>query len=73
MDNILLDENYKYWLDGFIEGEGSLVISVVKTVKHPLVSYFNLNLILLNIIVDYKFLIPFYKKYVIYYSNKYKI
>jgi hypothetical protein len=26
-------ENYKYWLGGFIEGEGSLVISVVKVSK----------------------------------------
>jgi len=26
-------ENYKYWLGGFIEGEGSLVISVVKLTK----------------------------------------
>lgn len=26
-------ENYKYWLGGFIEGEGSLVISVVKLSK----------------------------------------
>lgn len=26
-------ENYKYWLGGFAEGEGALVISVVKNDK----------------------------------------
>lgn len=38
--NILIqDENYKFWLGGFIEGEGSLVVSLVKNdkVTHGLV------------------------------------
>lgn len=35
INNILSNENYKYWLGGFVEGEGSLVISVVKTKKAP--------------------------------------
>jgi LAGLIDADG endonuclease len=28
--NINFHENYKYWLGGFLKGEGSLLISVVK-------------------------------------------
>lgn len=33
LNKLVQDENYKFWLGGFIEGEGSLVISVVKNVK----------------------------------------
>jgi hypothetical protein len=32
-ENENFSENYKFWLGGFIEGEGSLVISVVKLSK----------------------------------------
>ena len=28
-----LNENHKYWLGGFVEGEGSLVISIVTNPK----------------------------------------
>jgi LAGLIDADG endonuclease len=35
MNNEILSENYKFWLGGFIEGEGSLIISVVKSNKAP--------------------------------------
>ena len=110
INNILLDENYKYWLGGFVEGEGSLVISVVKTNKAPfgflLQPEFNVTqhhngLQILNsfkYLFDQKgqirkksgslnvwvyslkgiknlnkVLIPFYRKYVVCYFNKYKI
>ena len=33
MNNIILNDNYKYWLGGFIKGEGSLTISIVKSEK----------------------------------------
>lgn len=33
LDKLILDENYKFWLGGFIEGEGSLVVSLVKNAK----------------------------------------
>lgn len=33
MNNIKLNDNYKYWLGGFIEGEESLTISIVKSEK----------------------------------------
>lgn len=29
-NNLMFDANYKYWLGGFVEGEGSLVVSIVK-------------------------------------------
>ena len=34
-----LSENHKYWLGGFVEGEGSLVVSIVTNpkVKHGIV------------------------------------
>jgi hypothetical protein len=35
MNNIMINNNYKFWLGGFIEGEGSLVISIVKSDKAP--------------------------------------
>ena len=33
--NNTINDNYKFWLGGFIEGEGSLLISVVKSDKAP--------------------------------------
>lgn len=33
LNKLVQDENYKFWLGGFIEGEGSLVISIVKNDK----------------------------------------
>jgi LAGLIDADG endonuclease len=29
----MFDANYKFWLGGFVEGEGSLVISIIKQDK----------------------------------------
>lgn len=39
LNKLIQDENYKFWLGGFIEGEGSLVVSLVKNdkVTHGLV------------------------------------
>jgi LAGLIDADG endonuclease len=31
----MIDNNYKFWLGGFIEGEGSLTISIIKHDKAP--------------------------------------
>lgn len=31
----MINDNYKFWLGGFIEGEGSLTVSIVKTNKAP--------------------------------------
>lgn len=53
INNIIFDEYYKYWLGGFIEGEGSLLISIVKSNKAPY--GFLLQPELLNIIVGCKF------------------
>lgn len=38
LNKLVQNENYKFWLGGFIEGEGSLVVSVVKNnkLKHGL-------------------------------------
>nr|AMX22311.1 LAGLIDADG endonuclease [Cryphonectria parasitica] len=33
LEKLVQDENYKYWLGGFVEGEGALVISIVKNTK----------------------------------------
>lgn len=33
LEKLVQDENYKYWLGGFVEGEGALVISIVKNAK----------------------------------------
>ena len=33
LNNLVKDNNYKYWLGGFTEGEGALVVSIVKNVK----------------------------------------
>nr|YP_009763299.1 LAGLIDADG endonuclease [Metarhizium rileyi]QIS49078.1 LAGLIDADG endonuclease [Metarhizium rileyi] len=30
LNKLVQDENYKFWLGGFVEGEGSLVVSLVK-------------------------------------------
>ena len=30
INSLVQGENYKYWLGGFTEGEGALVISIVK-------------------------------------------
>jgi hypothetical protein len=35
MNNLIYNENYKFWLGGFIEGEGSLTVSIVKSDKAP--------------------------------------
>lgn len=39
MNNLIYNDNYKFWLGGFIEGEGSLTISIVKRDKAPLGVY----------------------------------
>lgn len=109
MNNINISKNYKYWLGGFVEGEGSLVISVVKYDKAPygalLQPEFNITLHTngLNILKSFKvlfmnkghilkkfgsdnvwvyslkgvknlsnYLVPFYLKFVVKYSSKYK-
>lgn len=33
IETLVQDENYKYWLGGFVEGEGAMLISVVKNDK----------------------------------------
>jgi hypothetical protein len=33
MNNRILNDNYRFWLGCFIEGEGSLTISIVKSEK----------------------------------------
>jgi hypothetical protein len=33
INSLVQDENYKYWLGGFAEGEGAVVISIVKNDK----------------------------------------
>jgi hypothetical protein len=33
IESLVKNNNYKYWLGGFIEGEGSLTISIVKNNK----------------------------------------
>nr|YP_009262123.1 hypothetical protein [Chrysoporthe deuterocubensis]AMX22198.1 hypothetical protein [Chrysoporthe deuterocubensis] len=33
LEKLVQDENYKYWLGGFMEGEGALVISIVKNTE----------------------------------------
>lgn len=35
MNNLIYNDNYKFWLGGFIEREGSLTISIVKSDKAP--------------------------------------
>lgn len=35
MNNLIINDNYKFWLGGFIKGEGSLTISIVKSDKAP--------------------------------------
>jgi len=36
MNNLIYNDNYKFWLGGFIEGAGSLTISIVKSDKATL-------------------------------------
>ena len=31
----MIDNNYKFWLSGFVEGKGSLIISIIKHSKAP--------------------------------------
>lgn len=33
LNKLVQDENYKFWLGGFVEGEGSLVVSLVKNAR----------------------------------------
>lgn len=33
INSLVQDENYKFWLGGFVEGEGALVVSVTKNTK----------------------------------------
>jgi hypothetical protein len=35
MNDLISNDNYKFWLGGFVEGEGSLTISIVKSEKAP--------------------------------------
>lgn len=108
--SLIKTENYKFWLSGFIEGEGSLVISVVRNNKlkfgFALQPEFNVTQHIsgINTLYSYKYLfnglgsvhkksgsdnvyvysikgisniltviLPFYEKYVIEYSSKYKL
>lgn len=47
MNKLVQNENYKFWLGGFIEGEGSLVLSIVKNdkLKHGLALQPEFNLV----------------------------
>ena len=51
LNKLVQNENYKYWLGGFVEGEGSLVVSIVKNSKVThglrLLYYFLIKLIYL--------------------------
>lgn len=35
LNNFMIDNNYKFGLAGFVEGEGSLTISIIKHAKAP--------------------------------------
>lgn len=109
LNKLIQDENYKFWLGGFIEGEGSLVVSLVKNdkVTHGLVLQPEFNVVQhengIDILNYFKVLfegkgsvhkksgsedvsvyslkgtqnlktlvLPFFEKYVITYSSKYK-
>lgn len=102
-------ENYKYWLGGFVEGEGALVVSIAKNAKvtHGLALQPEFNVAQhengINILYSFKALfgnvgsvhrksgsekvwvysikgtqnilkhvLPFFEKYVVEYSSKYK-
>ena len=106
---MIIDDNYKFWLGGFVEGEGSLTISIVRHRNSPygflLQPEFNvaqhkngLNILnafkilflnkgnilkksgsenvwvysLKGVSNLNKYLVPFFSKYVIKYSSKYK-
>ena len=105
----MFDPNYKFWLGGFVEGEGSLVISIIKQdkAKYDILLQPEFNVAQhvngLNILRKFKilfnnkgqiskksgssnvwvytlkgiknlnkYLIPFFKQYVIPNSSKYK-
>ena len=109
ISKLVQDENYKFWLGGFIEGEGALVISIVRDarLKHGISLKPELNVVQhengLDILHSFKLIfndkgnvlkksgsdkvwvysikgtqnlinlvIPFFKKYVVVYSSKYK-
>lgn len=109
LNKLIQDENYKFWLGGFIEGEGSLVVSLVKNTKvlHGLALQPEFNVVQhesgIAILHSFKSLfedkgsvhkksgsedvwvyslkgtqnlknsvLPFFEKYVITYSSKYK-
>ncbi len=109
LNKLVQDENYKFWLGGFIEGEGSLVISIVKNDKLKfrlaLQPEFNVVQHENGILVLYafqtlfedkgsvhkksgsdkvwvysikgtenlmKYVLPFFKEYVVLFSSKYK-
>lgn len=109
INKLVQDENYKFWLGGFIEGEGSLVISIVKDtgLKHGLSLKPEFNVVQhengIDILHSFRqifnnkgnvlkksgsdkvwvysikgtqnilnFVIPFFEKYVVVYSSKYK-
>jgi len=102
-------DNYKFWLGGFIEGKGALVISIVKNekVSHGIVLQPEFNVALhetgINILYSYKslfnnlgtvhkesgsdevlvytikgtqnmkeYIIPFFEKYIVEYSYKFR-
>lgn len=110
LNKLIQDENYKFWLGGFIEGEGSLVVSLVKNnkIQHGLALQPEFNVVQhengINILYSFQTLfegkgsvhkksgskdvwvyslkgthnlktlvLPFFEKYVITYSSKYKI
>lgn len=109
LNELVKDDRYKYWLGGFIEGEGALVISIVKNdkVKNGIRLQPEFNVVQhengVNILYSFKILfgdlgsinkksgsdkvlvysikgvqniknyvLPFFEKYVIEYSSKYK-
>lgn len=63
-----LSENHKYWLGGFVEGEGSLVVSIVTNpkVKHGIVLPFTY---FYNKLIDYSYLLPLFR--VCFYAGMY--
>jgi len=109
LNKLIKDDNYKYWLGGFIEGEGALVVSIVKNNKTKnrirLQPEFNVVQHVNGIKILYSFkiifgnlgsinkksssdrvlvysikgvqniknyVLPFFKRYVVEYSSKYK-
>lgn len=109
LNKLVQDENYKFWLGGFVEGEGSLVVSLVKNarVTHGLALQPEFNVVQHENGIDilyslqaifegkgsvhkksgsedvwvyslkgtqnlHTLVLPFFKKYVITYSSKFK-